>query len=238
MQKLHKLPRLCKVDEELVQGFNIKLTKDEGNYLFRVLRKNAGDEIRVFNATSGEFIATILEGGNLQIGQQILPPAEDKFLGLIFSPIKNVDASFIVQKATELGVSDIYPVKFRRTIVDKVNLAKLMITAREAAEQCERLTVPNIHEMASFSKLDNNLFNNNNIIVALERDSDKRLKNFQLKHSNSIIIIGPEGGFAPEDIDIMPNSIYKINLGPRILRAETAIIAALSIYQELHDQNF
>lgn len=235
MDNYHKLPRIYLKGIDFIEGSKLSLDKSHAHYLFKVMRRKENDKILVFNEKSGEFLAIISDNRDIYLEKQVKAPVIDSELILVFSPIKNVDTSFVIQKATELGVTKIIPVRFRRTVVNKVNLDKLSAVAIEAAEQSERLSVPEISDIIPFTKFDFNSFSDFNIIIALERSLESKLSKVKLEFDKTMIIIGPEGGFADEEIVFLPKSVYKISLGTRILRAETAIIAALSIYQEIHE---
>lgn len=201
------------------------------------MRMKSGDTIKIFNEIDGEFIARIIDANKREVSLIIdklytaaIPTAK---LTLFFAPTKNVDTSYIIQKATELGVTAIIPVITQRTIVKKINLEKLQIVAKEAAEQCERFDIPSITEPIKLSKIWDTQRISGTLFFCDERGGSPLLKT--MANTDDALLIGPEGGFSSEEKELIyskPNS-HGITLGNRILRADTATIAALAIYQSL-----
>jgi 16S rRNA (uracil1498-N3)-methyltransferase len=210
----------------------------QAHYLTKVMRLREGAEVNIFNAKMGEFTAVISPDKNiLYLCKKVREPmqATCNKLALAFAPIKNPGASFIVQKATELGVDEIYPVLTQYTVVDKVNLEKLKIIAIEAAEQCGRLSLPIIHPLQSLQNLISNFPLDSSLLLADENGDGIKMNNCNLKKVNCILI-GPEGGFSSSEREMlkMLPSLQQIDLGENILRAETAAIAAIAIYQVIN----
>ncbi len=227
--------------EELSQNCQISLNEAQAHYLFKVMRRKVGDEILLFNGINGLWISQITEIGKnscVLIVKELIKPQEIGIdFYLCYAPVKNTTTSFIVQKATELGVSKIKAINTKYTIVNKINKERLEKVAIEAAEQCERLTIPIIDEIISLKDLlktwDINriLFfcdesgKGENIITCVNKIAKKSL------NSTCAIIIGPEGGFSEEERDLLNSYsfVQPVSLGPRILKSDTAIISALSI---------
>jgi 16S rRNA (uracil1498-N3)-methyltransferase len=216
----------------------ITLGAEQSHYLQQVMRKRIGDEINLFNGRDGEFLATIVginkKSTSLQVIKLTKAQQFSHDLWLIFSPIKHHRLSFLIEKSTELGVTKFIPVITRASVVKDINITKLEAIAIEASEQCERLDVP---EFLPPVKL-KNLFEvtqNRNIILCFEGENNNSIRqvltslNSQDKHA---VMIGPEGGFCAEEITMLKThkELTTMHLGPRILRAETASIAAIISY--------
>ncbi len=235
----HKIPRIY-LNEALTLGTSITLGKEQAHYLITVLRKTVADQLLVFNGKEGEFLAAFTEVAKnkavIQLTQQSRSFTPSPPLTLIFSPVKNIKPEFIVQKATELGVSAIIPCCFTNTVKTGVNLDRLHAVACEAAEQCERLDVPAISELITLKQLIPILQQKEHILFCDESGQGKPIYEVlqqQQRNGKWALVVGPEGGFTPAEIDYfysLPN-LNGVGLGSRILKAETAIIAVLSIWQ-------
>lgn len=204
------------------------------HYLKNVLRKSQGDKIRVFNGRDGEWIASISafskKSGAAQLDERIKDqPLQVRKVHLFFSPIKKQRMDFLIEKAVELGVTDIYPVLMNRTENRKVNESRMFSQIIEAAEQCERLDVPVLHDVMKLPQI----LGQADIIplyVALERhDGAKEIAKFDFDGACGFII-GPEGGFDDDEraMILTASGINVISLGDTILRTETAAVACLS----------
>jgi 16S rRNA (uracil1498-N3)-methyltransferase len=245
-------PRLY-VAPDLGEGLEILVDADQAHYLTRVLRLGPGSPVRVFNGRDGEFDASLSVAtkstAQLRLGARTRVQQSPPDLWLLFAPLKKARTDFVVEKATELGASEIRPVLTERTDADTVRTDRLQRIAIEAAEQTERLDVPPVREAV---KLDQALMGWNadrRLIYADEAgDEGGRLWGGEngrappladmLKIPNSgkaAILIGPEGGFSPAERNRLRglSFVSPIGLGPRILRAETAAVAALALYQAL-----
>lgn len=216
------------------------------HYLRHVLRLERGARIALFNATDGEYAARIDGFGKgwctVSVEEKRREPAAEPDLWLVFAPIKRARLDFIAEKATELGVSALWPVLTRHTIVTRVNRERLVATAVEAAEQSERLSVPEVFEPA---KLDEALARwpaGRRLIFCDESGGGGPiadvLHNYDLRQPHAILT-GPEGGFARAELDALHKLPFAtpVGLGPRVLRADTAALSALAVFQALaHDR--
>jgi 16S rRNA (uracil1498-N3)-methyltransferase len=222
------LPRLY-VTQALSQGLNVTV---DGNYLASVLRLGPGDGVKLFDDETGEWLAEILEAGKkrvtLKVGERLRPREAVPDLWLLFAPVKRGRIDWLVEKATELGVARLVPAITRRTIVERLNLDRLRAHAIEAAEQCERTALP---ELADSQKLDALLKGwpaDRSLYFADEGGGEP----FAPAPGPAAILIGPEGGFTEEEraaIRALPQA-RPVSLGPRILRADTAALAAVALW--------
>jgi len=222
------LPRLF-VDQELVEAQNVTV---DGNYLAAVLRLGPGDRVKLFDDKTGEWLATIAEAGKkrvtLIVGERLRERESVPDLWLMFAPIKRGRIDWLVEKATELGVARLIPVLTRRTIVDRLNLARLRAHAIEAAEQCERTALPELAEPQKLGALLKAWPAGRLLYFADEGGGEP----FAPAPGAAAILIGPEGGFTEEEraaIRALPQA-RPVSLGPRILRADTAALAAISLW--------
>lgn len=233
-------PRLY-CPEKLINGARLQLGRDESHYLISVMRRREGEKVRLFNAEDGEWSAVVTAAdrkqATLNVAGQLRPPAKVPDLDLLFAPVKKNRTDFIVEKATELGVRAIRPVITHRTIAGKVRTDRLRALAKEAAEQTERLDLP---EIADAVQLDTCLSDwpSGRPLIFCDEAGDAPLMPDALAglaDGGVSILIGPEGGFSPEErerIRALPSSV-PVSLGPRILRADTAAVAALTLFQAL-----
>ena len=167
----------------------------------------------------------------LQVTEQLRSPEDEPGPTLLFAPIKKSRLDLLVEKATELGVSRLMPVRTRRTIVDKINAARLQAITLEAAEQCERLTLPEIFELQPLETVLQDWPADHPLYVADETGGGKPLLQVLEPELPAAFLIGPEGGFDPSELDMLCDTpaVIRVDLGPRILRAETAGIAVLAL---------
>ncbi|MCB8880788.1 16S rRNA (uracil(1498)-N(3))-methyltransferase [Acidisoma cellulosilytica] len=223
------------VQADLAAGAPVLLDEGQSRYLGTVMRKTAGDALRLFNGRDGEWRAVIGEigkrGARLEAETLIRPQAPEPDLWLLISIIKRDALEWVVEKATELGVSVILPVITQRSQPARPNAERLQTIATEAAEQCERLTVPMVRGVQPLDGLLRQWPNARPLIAAVERD-DVAPPPPQTS-SPAALLIGPEGGFDPRELDAMRKLPFLVpaSLGPRILRAETAAIVGLALLQ-------
>lgn len=227
------LPRLF-VRQPLGADAQVQLDSGQANYLGNVMRLGEGDELLVFDGHSGEWLARISRAAKrsmtLQVEQQTREPESLPDVWLAFAPVKRTQTDWLVEKATELGVMRIVPVITRRTIVGRVKLERLEAIAIEAAEQCGRTRVPEVDDPLPLQHLLDHRDSLRTLYFADEGGGEWAPDAFTA--GPCVILIGPEGGFTEEEraaIRRAPNA-EPVSLGPRILRAETAAVAALSVY--------
>jgi len=222
------------VTDALRAGVDITPSVAQAHYLGTVMRQGVGDQLRLFNGTEGEWLARIAairkDKATLTVESELRPQAPEPDLWLAFAPLKRDATDFVVQKATELGASALLPVFTERTNTARVNLDRLRATAVEATEQCERLTVPEIHPPVPLATLLANWPRNRALFVAMERDETTPLLPTD---GPAALLVGPEGGFSTQDRVLMEKTVacIGVSLGPRILRAETAAIVGLALLQ-------
>ncbi|MDF1747325.1 MAG: 16S rRNA (uracil(1498)-N(3))-methyltransferase [Alphaproteobacteria bacterium] len=227
------------VTQELAPDQPVAATSDQAHYLGRVLRLQTGARIILFNGRDGEWEATLSEIGKSRaeftLTEQLRPQHASPDLWLAFAPVKKSQTDFIVQKATELGVSRLIPLLTERTQSERVKTDRLRATAIEAAEQSERLDVPEISEPERLDRLILEWPKERLLFVCAEAGKAVPLAEAaQARKSASVgFVTGPEGGFSAAELDFMHQSplVLPVGLGPRILRAETAALAALAVWQ-------
>jgi 16S rRNA (uracil1498-N3)-methyltransferase len=224
----HSLPRLF-VDEALTDGAGVTV---DGNYLAAVLRLGPGDKVKLFDDRTGEWLAEIVEAGKKRVTLRLEAHLRDREavpdLWLVFAPIKRGRIDWLVEKATELGVARLVPVITRRTIVDRLNLDRLRAHAVEAAEQCERTALPELAEPRKLEAVLKSWPADRSLYFADEAGGEP----FAPAPGPAAILIGPEGGFTDEEreaIRALPLA-RPVSLGPRILRADTAALAAVALW--------
>jgi 16S rRNA (uracil1498-N3)-methyltransferase len=230
------LPRLF-VRQPLSEGASIELDGGQANYLGNVLRLGVGAELLVFDGSSGEWLARIAEAGRkrmtLAVAQRTREPETIPDVWLAFAPVKRAQTDWLIEKATELGAARLIPVMTQRTIAERVKLERLEAIAIEAAEQCGRTRLPEIAAPVGLKQLLAEFDTVRRIYFADESGGEAPADAF--KPGPALILTGPEGGFTDEErglIRAAPNAV-SISLGLRVLRAETAALAALSTYMAL-----
>jgi len=231
-------PRLY-IEDDLAEGAVLTLDGPRAHYLRDVLRMGVGAGVLLFNGRDGEWqgkvTATAKRSLDLGIETQTRPQLPEPDLWLCFAPVKKARIDFIAEKATELGVSALVPVVTRRTNVERVNVERLRANAVEAAEQTERLTIPDVREPASLEQVLKTWPAERRLLIADETGGGKPILDalHEAQPGPWAVLIGPEGGFTREELDriaALPG-VLPVGLGPRILRADTAAIAALSCLQ-------
>ena len=228
------LPRLF-VRQPLGEGARVALDAGQANYLGNVLRMKEGAELLLFDGSSGEWRATIADGAKksmvLAVEQRTRPVEAVPDVALAFAPVKRTQTDWLVEKATELGVRSLQPVITQRTVVERVKLERLQSIAIEAAEQCGRTLLPEIAEPMPLARLVEQ--RGRTLYFADEQGGEPAATAFA--PGPATILTGPEGGFTGGEralIRAAPGA-RAISLGPRILRAETAALAALAAYMAI-----
>ena len=244
------------VTPQLAEGASVQLSADQAHYLARVMRREVGAELLLFNGRDGEWqgeISALSKNAGVvtlraQTRQQIASPD----LWLLFAPVKRAPLDQIAQKATELGVSSLQPVRTARTIVTRVREDRLLANAIEAAEQSERLDLPEVRDFTPLDKLLSHWSDNasDRRLVFCDEAGDaenarwggetgralpmtEALQPFRDKAKSWAILTGPEGGFTPEERERLRclDFVTPVTLGPRIMRADTAAFAAITLWQ-------
>lgn len=227
------------VESDLGAGGVVAATPEQTNYLCNVLRLKDGDPVLLFNGRDGEWRAVLGARSKralpLNIEAQTRPQEGGPDIDYLFAPLKRSRLDYMVQKATEMGVARLRPVLTRRTIAERVNVDRLAANAIEAAEQCGILRVPSV---AAPEKLSAVLadWDTRRRLIFCDEDAETTSPLAALGNAGDgspplALLIGPEGGFAPEEraaVLAVPG-VVRLSLGPRILRADTAAVAALAL---------
>ncbi len=244
------VPRLFVTSDLRRDGF-VALDDGQAKYLSRVMRLGIGDAVRVFNGRDGEWRAEIdmVEGRSVLVKarEQVRPQEAATMLTLMFAPLKKTRTDFVVEKATELGVCRIQPVMTERTQAGRVRADRLEKIAMEAAEQTERMDVPLVEDALPLMQAVAALPEGTPLIFCDEAGDDPdarwggeagRARPMlsvlnELDTGSGAVLVGPEGGFSPAERDALRAhaGVLPVTLGPRILRAETAVVAALALWQ-------
>ena len=222
-------------------GLELPMREDQAHYLGNVLRRGAGDGVRLFNVRDGEWQAAIGSlhkrgRGSFDIATLVRPPAPETGPRLLFAPVKRDATDLVVRMATELGVSALQPVLTDRTNSARTNSDRLRAIAIEAAEQCERLSVPTVAEPQRLAAVLAEWPEGHTLHAAIERlPGPERAR---AGAPGDALLIGPEGGFTPTELDVLRALPFVtfLSLGSRILRAETAAVAGLSCLQAAREQ--
>ena len=223
------------VVQALAAGQPVAVGDGQANYLFNVMRLGVGAVVKLFNGRDGEWLATVEHAGKragiLRCTAQSAPLIRPPDLWLLFAPLKKARTDFVVEKAVEMGAARIIPVQTRFTN-ERVREDKLRAHAVEAAEQCEETYVPDVADLTSLDTL-LATWNPERQILWADEGLQGRAALLNAPKGPWAILIGPEGGFAPEERAKLQALSYitSISLGPRILRADTAAVAALTIWQ-------
>jgi 16S rRNA (uracil1498-N3)-methyltransferase len=225
------------VDGPLASGNEIAFGRDQTNYLVNVLRFGRGDTVLLFNGRDGEWRASLASSGKRSasalVETRTRPQTQAGELHFLFAPLKHARLDYLVQKAVEMGASRLQPVITRHTQVARVNIDRMRANVIEAAEQCGVLSVPDVGEPAAFEQA---IATDRVLIFCDERADIANPVDALVKiprGSALTVLVGPEGGFADEEraaLLALPK-VVRIALGPRILRADTAAVAALTLVQ-------
>jgi len=223
----------------LNEGSTYQLEEKYYIHLIRVMRLDIGSEIALFNSNSGEWRAVITKINKKNLIAKVVDKISDYVIepniSLLFSPIKNLNSEAIIRQSTELGVKNIFPTFFQRTVIKKINADKFSSYSIGAAQQCGRMSIPSID---NYQKLDQrlNLLSKSDVLMFdenLKGNSFQKIDQFNTDDKSEIIvIIGPEGGFEEKERLLISNNsktFQNVSLGPQILKADTAVIAALSL---------
>ena len=227
------------VNAELAGGVPVELAAGQAHYLRNVLRCSTGDAVTLFNGADGEWsgrIATVSRGAaSVDLVEQRRVQESCPDLWLCFAPLKKSATDFVVGKATELGVSALQPVTTRHCDTARVNLDRLRTIAIEAAEQTERLDIPAVLGPVALTALLSDWPAGRVLLVAAESGASRPIAEAigDFVGRPAAILVGPEGGFAQSELDGLRDLsfVQPVGLGPRILRADTAALAALSCWQ-------
>jgi 16S rRNA (uracil1498-N3)-methyltransferase len=236
------MPRLY-VDAPLAEGVTIALTRDQANHLVNVLRLARGDELLLFNGRDGEWRARLVGGKKAnaaEVGRQTRSQSGPGNLHFLFAPLKHARLDYVVQKAVEMGASRLQPIITRHTQVARVNLERMAANCIEAAQQCGILNVAEIMSPLSFDALMAPV-DPGRLIIFCDEDAEVTDPVAALAQVRAAadaqpalaVLIGPEGGFAEEErVSLLKRpKVVRLSLGPRILRADTAAVAALALVQ-------
>ena len=244
MPRSHKtLPRLF-VEAPLSSGASLELGREQTNYVLTVMRMKAGEALVLFNGRDGAWMARIADahrkGAVLEVVVQTQhqTPKSDLWLG--FAPLKTGRLDYLVQKATEMGAGVIQPVITKFTQVQKLKTDKLVANVIEAAEQCEVLTVPEVGSEVALPELLTNWQQSQGLrrLIFCDEGAQTHSPLQQLRDLDGLpvgVLIGPEGGFSDDERRLLLQQAFviPISLGPRILRADTAAVAALAVVQSI-----
>ena len=221
----------------LIKGSTYHLEEKYYIHLIRVMRLNIGDEVTLFNQKSGQWLSIIKNIKknvvSAEVIKKISPPMANSKISLLFSPIKYLNSESIIRQSTEIGIMNIFPTSFQRTVIKKINIDKFEHYSVGAAQQCGRTSIPDIRV---FEKLENRLglLENSNVLMFDENLKGNEIKDIKFNDSNKdiIVIIGPEGGFVEEERSLISKNsmnFRNVRMGHSILKSDTAVIAALSL---------
>jgi len=223
----------------LNEGSTYQLEEKYYIHLIRVMRLHIGSEIALFNSNSGEWKAIITKINKKNLIAEVVDKISDYIIepniSLLFSPIKNLNSEAIIRQSTELGVKNIFPTSFQRTVIKKINTEKFSSYSIGAAQQCGRMSIPIID---NYQKIDQrlDLLSKSNVLMFDENLKGKSIQKIDPliidDKTEIVVVIGPEGGFEEKERDLISKNsktFHNISLGPQILKADTAVIAALSL---------
>jgi 16S rRNA (uracil1498-N3)-methyltransferase len=235
-------PRLF-IDAPLRDGEKVALDRGQANYLLNVLRLKAGETVLVFNGLDGEWRAEVsVEGrkaADLLCRERIREQDRAPDIVYAFAPLKHARLDYMVQKAVEMGAGVLQPILTRRTQATRVNLERMRSNAVEAAEQCGILSIPEVREEENLERFLKDL-EPDRLVVFCDEDAPvsnpvEALAKLGNKGSRLVVIVGPEGGFTDQERALVAarERCVCVSLGPRILRADTAAVAALAVVQSV-----
>jgi len=238
-----RTPRIY-LEAPLTGGAEVAFDRDQANYLRNVLRLGHDDAVLLFNGRDGEWRAKLALTGkralSATVGERLRQQPEPLDLHFLFAPLKHARLDYLVQKAVEMGASRLQPVITRHTQVARVNTERMRANAIEAAQQCGVLTLPEIKEPVAFKTIAGS-DDAERLLVFCDEDAEVTDSVAALAQAQPLgqgrpplaVLIGPEGGFAEDEREALRNrpNVVRIALGPRILRADTAAVAALALVQ-------
>jgi len=225
------------IKTELKKHSTVNLSVSNTHYISKVLRIREKQKLSIFNGIHGEWEGTIenlnKKKGLILITKQVKKQEEESLINIIYTPIKGHRNYYLIEKVTELGVSNIFPIISERSVIKKFNYKRANACAVAASQQSGRLSVPKIHEFKNLKELFFIWDIKNQIIFCDETEKDKFVNDlfkFKLKKINTLLI-GPEGGFSLSEKNFLKNLnyIYGLSLGKRVLRADTAAISAMTL---------
>jgi 16S rRNA (uracil1498-N3)-methyltransferase len=234
-----RTPRLY-VDAALAEGASVALAREAANYLINVLRLKAGNEVLLFNGREGEWRARLELAGRkaakLEVVERVRAQTASNDLHYLFAPLKHARLDYMVQKAVEMGASLLQPVITQHTQVARVNTERMRANVVEAAQQCGILTLAEVTEPLPFTRALDALATAR-LLIFCDEDAEVTDPIAALKqappHRGFAVLIGPEGGFSDDERELLlrRTNVLRLSLGPRILRADTAAVAALAVVQ-------
>lgn len=234
-----RTPRVF-VSQPLGEGVTLPIEREQANHLITVLRLGHGDPVLVFNGEHGEFVAKLALSGKrnvqLDVKQQVRAQTAAGDIWYAFAPLKAMRLDYVVQKAVEMGASRILPLMTHHTQVTRINLERMRANVIEAAEQCGILSIPEVADPTRLDRLLDTWPAGRRLLVCDERapvGNPVAALSHLPRGEPVALLIGPEGGFDDHErarMDAIPGRI-RLSLGPRILRADTAAVAALGVVQ-------
>jgi len=225
------------IEADLSEGAEVSCTPEQANYLRNVLRLGSGDPILLFNGRDGEWRADLRQAGKrdvtLVVQQHTRPQESGPDIDYLFAPLKRGRLDYMVQKATEMGAARLRPVMTRRTTPERVNTERMRANAIEAAEQCGILRIPDVHDPTSLDQAIAS-WDRGRALIFCDEASEERCPFTTLAKvapGPLAVLVGPEGGFDEAERELVASQPFavRITLGPRILRADTAAVAALAL---------
>jgi len=246
-----RTPRVF-LDAPLATGAEVLLDRDRTNHLLNVLRRKRGDAVLLFNGRDGEWKAELAAGGkrtlSAVVGERTREQQHPRDLHFLFAPLKHARLDYLVQKVVEMGASRLQPVITRHTQMARINLARMRANVIEAAQQCGVLALPEVAEPVAFERMAGEI--GRRLLVFCDEEAEVKdpvaalaalrlpasaLLPTEMTHAGMAlaVLIGPEGGFAEEErVTLLKReNVVRLALGPRILRADTAAVAALALVQ-------